>query len=202
MNDLKKQRLKTTFKYTWSLYLISSILVVFALFFLFKITHRTPMYQTLTVFISGEYIDDEKLKNDFLNNYGNNQLKEISTIYANPSSDNNYYRKLSVIGYNSSDVLIIPNSILANLNASAFALDIDENLYQSYFQNLTEYKQNDITYGIEIDKEKIGQYFVLPDEHCYMLLAGSSKNIGIRSSEGIKEHDNALRVVRDWGKQC
>lgn len=199
MNDLKKKRIKTILKYTWPFYIISAVLIGFGLHFIFGITHKTPVYQTLTVFISGEDKDDKQLKKDLLESYKDNELKMVSSIYASVG-EANYYRKLSVLGYNSADVMIIPTSILENLNASAFALDITDGLYQSYFKDFTTYKQNDVIYGIEIDKEKTNKYFTLPSETCYMVLGGASKNTGTYSSDGIKEHDNALRLVKDWGK--
>ena len=56
-----------------------------------------------------------------------------------------------------------------------------------------------MNYGIKIDKEKVSDFMALPSEDCYLVVNGKSENAGKYSSKGIAEHDNALRVVRDWG---
>ena len=198
MTTLKKNRIKAAFKYTWPFYIVFAVVTTFALWFVFGITHKTPAYKTLTLFVSGEVKDSKKLKNDMLEKYKDNELKSFSCIYADPS-DGNYYHKLSVPGYNSADVLIIPQSRLDNLNASAFALDFDENLINTYYTGLSLFTQNDVNYGVKLDKEKVKQYMALPTEDCYMLLNAKSQNIGEYSSKPVKEHDTALKVLKDWG---
>ena len=61
MNELKKSRIKTVFKYSWPFYLISAVLTVFGLYFVFSIIHKTPAYKTLTLFASGEVTEPKKL---------------------------------------------------------------------------------------------------------------------------------------------
>ena len=96
--------------------------------------------------------------------------------------------------------MIIPSSILDNLNVSAFALDLNDELLSSYCPNMGTYSQSDVKYGVELDKEKVKEYFSLPEETCYMVLNGKSENTGKYSLKQVAEHDNALRVLRDWGK--
>ena len=199
MNALKKIRIKSVLKYTWPFYIVSGVLIGFLMYFLFGITHRVPSYQTLTIFVSGQTIDSKKLKNDMLEKYKDNNLRSFSCVSADPSTAN-YYNKLSVAGYNASDVLIITGSQLDNLNVSAFALDISDELYNSYYSGMTLYTQEGVNYGIELDKEKVKDYFLLPSETCYLVLNGKSVNTGEYSPKQVKEYDNALRVVRDWGK--
>ncbi len=199
MNALKKRRVKAVLKYTWPFYLLAAVLISVGMIFTFGITHRVPNYKTLTIFISGEVKDSKKLKNDMLEKYKDNELKSVSYIFADPS-EASYYNKLSVAGYNSSDVLIVTKDQLDKLNVSAFALDLSESLINSYYSGMSLYEQNGVNYGVEIDKEKVNEYFYLPEGACYMVLNGKSVNTGEYSSKQIKEHDNALRVVRDWGK--
>lgn len=200
MNALQKVRMKAILKYTWPFYILSGIIVGFLMYFLFGITHRVPSYQTLTLFVSGETINSKKLKNDMLEKYKDNGLKAFSCVSADPSQPNSYYNKLSVAGYNTSDVLIITGSQLDNLNVSAFALDLNDELINSYYSGMTLYAQEGVNYGIELDKEKVKDYFALPSETCYLVLNGKSVNTGAFSPKQVKEYDNALRIVRDWGK--
>ena len=198
MNSLKKKRIKSVLKYTWPFYLLSALVLVPSIYFIFIITHRLPAYKTLTLFVSGDVIDNKKLEKDLLERYKDNSLKEVTTISARPT-ENIYQTKLSVAGYNTADILIIPVSKLNDLEVYAFGLDLPDELINSYYAGYTFYEQKDVHYGIKVDKEKTKEYFTLPNEDCYMIINGNSQNIGEYSNKQIKEHDNALRVVKDWG---
>lgn len=195
MNSLKKKRIMTVFKYTWPFYLLGALLIGGVMYFIFGITHRVPSYKTMTLFVTGETKDTKKLKNDLTSKY---EIKSFSCISANPS-DGNYNSKLSIAGYNSADILILPVSKLNDVVVSAFGLELKEEIINEYYQGYTLYQQEDINYGIKLDKEKVSEYFSLPEEDCYMVLNGKSVNIGEYSSKQIKEHDNALKIVKDWG---
>ena len=198
MNALKKKRMKTVMKYTWPIYIVTGFIVFIALNFIFSFTHRLPAYKTLTLFISGEVKNDQKLKSDLLYQYQDNELKNVSIISSKPT--NPYYlNKLTVAGYASADVLIIPTSTLEDLTLNAFALDLDAELVSSLYQGFTLYKQEDKDYGVKLDKSKIEQYMTLPDEDCYLFLNAASKNLGEYSYKPVKEHNNALNVVKNWG---
>ena len=198
MNELRKGRIKSVMKYTWPIYIISAVLIGLGMNFIFGITHRIPNYKTLTLFISGEMKGSKQLKADLLNKYQDNELKQVSCISSNPM-DATYNSKLSIPGYNTADILIIPLSKLESVNVSAFGLDLSDELIDTYYSSFTTYQQNEVKYGIKIDKSKVEGYFTLPSEDCYMILNGKSENIGKYSTKKIENHNNALRVVQDWG---
>lgn len=200
MNELQKARVKTVFKYTWPLYLVSAVVIAFGMNFLFGITHKMPKYQQMTIFISGEMKNDEKLKTDILEKYKGNELKSFTSICSNPEN-NEYFSKLTVPGYSTADILIIPDKVMQTLAASYFAANITDEMYHEYFEGYTLYEQSGINYGIVLDKEKIQDYFYPVDDTCYLFLNGSSVNLGsYTSKDAVKEHDNALKIVQDWGK--
>ena len=198
MNPLKKNRIKAVFKYTWPIYIISSILITFFMIFIFKVTHKTPGYKTLTIFVSGEVIDDKKLTNDLLNKYKDKELKSFSYIDAEPN-DLTYYSKLTIPGFSSADILIVPSSYLDKIDMSDIAIDIDDKLIADYYTGYTMYQREGVNYGIKIDNEKVKEYMTLPNEDCYMFLNGKSESIGEYSKKPNKDHDVALNVVKDWG---
>ena len=198
MNTLRKKRILATLKYTWPVYLIVVALVIMLMNFLFGITHRVPNYKTLTLFISGEVTDTKTLKTDMLERFKDQDLKTFTTISAKPT-DAGYNTKLTITGYNGADILIIPVTKLEKLVVSAFALDMADKLVTDYYQGYTLFAQDEVNYGVKIDKEKVSKYMTLPDEDCYMVLNGKSANIGEYSNSQIKEHDNALNLVKDWG---
>ena len=39
----------------------------------------------------------------------------------------------------------------------------------------------------------------LPNEDCYMVLNAKSQNLGEYGGIAVKEHNNALNLVKDWG---
>ena len=198
MNALKKKRIKATFKYTWPLYIVSAVVIGLGLNFIFSVTHRTPAYKTLTIFVSGEVTDNKKLRTDMLSKFKEKEIKSFSCISSKPT-DATYNSKLTVAGYNSADVLIIPVSKLDSVVVSAFAIDLKDELVNSFYQGYDLYKQEGINYGVKINKEKVASYMTLPDEECYLLLNGKSANLGDYSKNPVKEHDMALYVVQDWG---
>ena len=198
MNELKKKRIKSVMKYTWPFYILAALIVVPSMYFIFRITHRTPTYKTMTIFVSGEMKDAKKCRTELIDKYKENELKSVSFIDAVPGSVT-YEQKLSVPGYNTCDFLIIPESKLNDVVVSAFGLELGDESINEYYAGYSFYKQEDINYGIKIDREKTSEYFLLPEEDCYMVLSGKSVNTGKYSSKQIAEHDNALRIVKDWG---
>ena len=198
MTTSKKQSIKTVLKYTWPFYIIASLVVVAGFYFIFHLAHKTPAYKMLTIFVSGYVKDGDKLKNDVLEKYQDNELKSFSCISADPS-DSIYNTKLSIAGFNQADVLIIPVSELNNRDVSAFALEMTDDMVATYYPGFTLYQQEKVNYGVKIDKEKVSDYMTLPIEDCYLVLNGKSENTGKYSSKGVAEHDNALNVVKDWG---
>ena len=198
MNELKKKRMKAVFKYTWPFYLISAILVVFLMNFIFGYVHRTPLYKTLTIFVSGKVEDRNLLRKDLLAKFKDKDLRDLSFIDCDPSNTH-YDAKLSVTGYNSADILIIGKTKLDSVDVSAFGIEIDNALIENYYKSLAFYSQNEKNYGVKIDKEKVKAYMSLPEEDCYMILNGNSQNIGEYSTTKVAERDNALILVKDWG---
>ena len=199
MNKIKKRRMKVVFKYTWPIYIVVSLVIGLGLFFLFKVTHKTPLYKTLTLFVSGEVKDNKSLRNDLLETYKNYDLKTVSCISSSPS-DANYNSKLTIPGYNSADILIIPESKLNDVVVAAFGLEITDEIKDSYYSNNSFYIQEEKRFGIKLDNDKVNNYFSLPSEELYIVINAKSVNIGEYSSKPNKEHDMALQLAKNWGK--
>ncbi len=202
MNALQKRRVKTVLKYTWPLYLVTALVLGFGLNFIFGITHRMPLYKQITMFISGVNKNADQLEKDMLEKYKDRDLKSFSSIISNPEN-NEYVAKLTVPGYSTADILIIPDSVMKTLAASYFAINISDTMYHTYFEGYETYAQSEVNYGIVLDKEKAQEYVYLPNETCYLFLSGNSANLGEYTlKEPNKEHDTALRIVQEWGKHA
>ena len=198
MNNIKKNRIKNNMRYMWPVYLVSAVVIAIILNVIFGIVHKLPAYKTLTIFVSGEVTDSKGLQKDLLEKYQDKELKSVTTISAKPS-EGHYNTKLTVPGYSSADVLIIPISKLNNLDIGYFALDLKDELITSFYSGYTLYSQKEVNYGIKINKELVKSYMSLPNEDCYMFLNGGSQNIGEYANKPNREHDLALQLVKDWG---
>ena len=198
MNALRKTRIKTMMKYTWPFYVISVIVVGMLLSFIFSVTHQIPEYRQLTIFISGEVVDSNKLKNDLIEKYQDNELKKVTYIDSKPDNPN-YNTKLTIAGYNTADILIIPISKLESIDVASFGLELNDELIANYYQGYNFFLEDSAKYGVKVDKEKVKQYISLPNEDCYMILSGKSENVGEYAKSKKKERNNALNVVKDWG---
>ena len=198
MTSLKKQRIKTVIKYTWPLYIISAVIAAILLHFIFGIVHKLPAYKQLTLFISGDVTDSKKLESDLKDKFQNKELQSVTTISARVT-DGQYNTKLTVAGYSSADILIIPISRLENLDIAGVGLDLADEVITSYYSSNTIYKQDEMGYGIKLNKEMVKEYMALPEEDCYIILNGASENLGQYSKSQIKEHDMALLLAQDWG---
>ena len=199
MNALKKKRIKTVMKYTWPFYIVALVIITLFMHFIFGVTHTLPSYKSLTLFVSGEVTDLDKLKEDLLKKYEDKELKSVSTISSYPNQGQ-YYTKLSVAGYASADILVIPESTLNELTVKKFALELKEEIITSYYQGLSLYQQNDLHYGVKLNKEIVKEYMTLPEEDCYLVLNAGSDNIGQYSLNHPDEtHNNALTLVKEWG---
>ena len=198
MTDIKKARIKTNLKYAWPAYIVSAVLISLLMSFIFSLVHKLPAYKTLTIFVSGEVTDSKNLEKDLINEYQDKELKSVTTISAKPN-EGHYNTKLTVPGYSSADIFIIPTSKLDNLDIGYFALDLKDELITSFYSGYTFYTQKEVNYGIKLNKELVKPYMSLPSEDCYMFLNGGSQNIGEYANKPNKEHDLALQLVKQWG---
>lgn len=199
MNALKKQRMKSVIKYTWPLYIVATGLVFVILSIIFNVAHPIPAYKSLTLFVTGEVQGREQLNKDVFAKFKEKQIRSFSCI-ASRRTDGDYSTRLKVAGYNTADVLILPYSVIEDVNnPELFALKLNDELINSFYQGYSFYQRDELNYGIKIDKDKVSQYMTLPDEDCYMFLNGISKNLGDYGLNPVTEHDMALQIAKDWG---
>ena len=197
MNEVKKKRIGTIFKYTWPLYIVSALVVVAGLNVIFGVTHKLADYKQLTLFVSGEINDVNKLEKDLIAKYQEKELKRLTCYSVDPSSPT-YDTMFSVPGVVGSDVLIATASKLDRYDIASFALVLDDSILDKYFPGANCYEYEGVNYAIKIDKEKVKEYMNLPSEDCYLVINNSSINIGEYSKKQIKEHNLALTLVQDW----
>ena len=199
MNALKEKRMKSVLKYTWPLYIIAVVVAYIVMSVIFNVAHPIPAYKSLTLFVTGEIQEREQLSKDVFAKFQEKQIRNFSCI-ASLRTDSDYSTRLKVAGYNSADVLILPNSVIEDVsNPASFALNLNDQLINSFYQGYSFYKRDTVNYGVKIDKDKVAKYMTLPNEDCYMFLNGASKNLGDYGLNPVSEHDMALQIVKEWG---
>ena len=199
MNQLKKQRMKSVMKYTWPFYIVAGLVSFLVLSLIFGVAHPVPAYKSLTLFVTGEVNNRDQLNKDVYAKFEEKEIRSFSCIAAK-RTDGDYSTRLKVAGYTTADVLILPHSVIEEVsNPASFALKLSDALINSFYQGYSFYQRDESNYGVKINKDKVADYMVLPEEDCYMFLNGSSKNLGDYGLKPFTEHDMALQIVRDWG---
>ena len=200
MTELRKRRIKTVLKYTWPFYIIAALVVFVVMVFIFRTAHPIPAYKALRVFVTGRVTNSNKLRDDMFNKFEEKKIRSFSCV-SSLQNDVHYRTKLTTNGYQSSDVLILPTTVLEGINdLSTIAIPLSDALVNSYYQGYALYAQNETNFGIKVDKDKVSQYMTLPEEDCFMILNGRSKNLGDYTLiKPVTEHDMALQVAKDWG---
>lgn len=199
MNELKRKRMRSAFKYTWPLYIVAGLVVYITMSVIFKVAHPIPAYKCLSLFVTGEVNERDALTKDMFTKFEDKKIRNFSCVSAR-RTDVDYSTKLKVAGYNTADILILPNSVIEDVsNPASFALSLNEELINSFYQGYSFYQRGENNFGVKINKDKVSQYMTLPEEDCFMFLNGASKNLGDYGLKPVTEHDMALQVVRDWG---
>ena len=114
MNALKEKRMKSVFKYTWPFYIVAVIVVYVVMSILFNVAHPIPAYKSLTLFVTGEVQQRDKLSKDIFARFEEKKIRNFSCI-ASKRTDSDYSTRLKVAVYNSADVLIRPNSVIEDV---------------------------------------------------------------------------------------
>ena len=173
-----KKRFKASISYTWYLYLLALVLPSICLPFIFSFMHRIREYETLNLFVP-KNINSKELVEFLEKNEPTKNVKKYETVVCD-YGDSNFLNKLTIVGYSRSDVILLPEKILKNLNIPTVMLEIDEKLKKNYFENEIFYNCENASYGIELDKTKspLKDFVIFGSEKYFLFLSGNSFNIG------------------------
>jgi hypothetical protein len=123
-------------------------------------------------------------------------MKEATFAYCDPS-DPLYSQKLSVVGYNGSDLFLLPKSTLESMTCSDILLPFEEadGFVASYCAGASGFfEQDGKSYGVGIDTDGwLSDYVSFLDEDYYLCVNSISKNIGSMGLYDNPEYDLALK---------
>jgi hypothetical protein len=117
-----KALFKKTFSYDWPLYVVLPLIVGFSLSYLLNVIHQPKAYEKLNVFVASTNIESGAFCKDIEEKFQDNGLKEVTAVQSNPN-DALFAQKLNVVGYEGSDLFLLPESVLKGITPS----DIMEN---------------------------------------------------------------------------
>ena len=193
-----KVEFKKSFSYTWYLYLLAIVLpsIIFPLSFSFM--HRALEYQTLSLFLSCSDYSDE-ITSNIKKDLSIDGLKKVEIISSDPyDNEFNYYQKLTVIGYNRCDILILPEDKIERARIYTASIELnDEVKTLCGITNQNFYSYEDKAYGVEITETSPikNEIKVVDDKKYYAFLNGKSWNIGNYSSQA-KTTNNAFDFMK------
>lgn len=193
-----KTQFKKSFSYTWYLYLLAIVLpsIIFPLSFSFM--HRAQEYQTLSLFVSCDDYSD-KMSSKIKKDLSIDGLKKVEIISSDPyDNEFNYYQKLTVIGYNRCDILILPEDKIERARIYTASIELnDEVKTLCGISDESFYSYEEKPYGVEIPKTSpiSSEISVAEDKKYYAFLNGNSWNIGSYSSQP-KTTNNAFELMK------
>ena len=176
-----KKSFKKSFSYTWYLYLIALVIPAVAFPLSYSFMHRAKEYETLSIFLSCD-LKDENAEDILLKKFKKFGVKDTEFITSDVNaSEMEFARKLSVVGYNRCDLLIIQKDFVGKTGITGASLEIDDkvkSLCKIDSENL--YIKDKKAYAVELPitsplsdlaKLKSGKEY-------YAFINGKSYNIG------------------------
>ena len=192
------KQFKKSFSYTWYLYLLAIVIpsILFPLSYSFM--HRPKQYETLAIFIPCS------LKSDKAEEMMFEDLKELgirTTDITNVESNENEYefsKKISVVAYNRSDIIVLPEDKLSKVGIETASLELTSEIKE--LCSVTDekiYKYEEIEYGIELPHvTPLTKYADLKqDVNYYAFINSKSWNIGEYSSQKVHT-DNTFKLMQ------
>ena len=174
------KRFKDTISSEWVKYLVVIVLAVALWIWLFGIVHAVQNYEKLEIFFVGS-IKDYDFEDYAKEDLGIDGLRKVELNSVRPE-DSAFFSKLSVVGIGSSDVLIVPESALANvpyLDSVVILEGIDAEPFEV----------DGVIYGVylpERAKERLSKYFAFAEERYVVFVPSASVNGGKITTNSIK----------------
>lgn len=194
---MNKKKRQAAFSYSWPLYIVLPVISGLAISYLFYATHRPAYYETVDLFVASSEIKRDELVSRLKSKLQDKGLKEATITFSNPS-DSVFAQKLSVVGYNGSDLFLLPKSVLEGMSCIDILLPFNTAFVSKYTSSVTSYfEQKDAKFGIYLDKNDEfwkGSGISFVNEDYYLCINGTSKNIGSEGLYDNPEYDLALET--------
>lgn len=183
-----KEQFKKSFSYTWYLYLIAILLPCVAFPVSYSFLHRPQEYEKLSLFLSVN-VSDNKFATSLENKFKDNGVKNVE-IVSFDAEDNEfgYYQKLTVVGVNKCDVLILPENKIDRIDVQGSFVELNDDIKNR--SNITTencYLVDGASYGVNVSDSKAlkNHNLIKQNTNYYAFLGGKSWNIDSYSTKSV-----------------
>jgi hypothetical protein len=194
-----KALFKKSFAYDWPLYVVLPLVAGFSLSYLLNVVHQPKAYEKLNVFVASTKIESGAFCKDIEEKFHDNGLKEVTAVQSNPN-DALFAQKLNVVGYEGSDLFLLPESVLKSITPSDIMVPFNAELEKNYVtENAPVYYVSEgDSYGVRIKEKSVSHwlssYIEFLDEDYYLCLNIKSKNIASYGLYSSESYDLALKA--------
>jgi hypothetical protein len=199
MTETQKANFKKSLTYFWSLYLICPIVFGLSISYAFYVIHQPSAYEKLDIFIASSSLKETSFCQMMEDAFADKGLKQASTTQCNPS-DAVFPQKLSVVGYNRSDLFLLPVSAFKSMTPADILVPFSSTFITTYVVETSPdfYVSDGVDFAVKIksaeEKSWLSDYINFVDEDYYLCLNATSKNIGDVGIYDNPEYDLALEA--------
>ena len=196
-----KKFIKNGIPYFWPLFLVVPLLGSVLITYTMNLVHLPKSYEKIEVFVASSDVNSNGLADNIETIFEEAGMKEAGIVTSNPT-DSAFYEKLKVIGYNSSDLFILPRSIMENVDLTEIMLPI----YDLFIENelggntYSYFKQDEKQYGIEIKSSSLDSwledYIPFTDEDYFLTISATSLTIKSYGTHPNSVYDLSLQAMR------
>jgi len=193
--------IKNGIPYFWPLFLVIPLFGSILITYTMNLIHLPKSYEKIELFVASSDVNSNGLAENIEAIFKDAGMKEAGIVTSNPA-DSTFYEKLKVIGYNSSDLFILPASIMENLDLTEIMLPI----YDLFIANelggntYSYFEQDEKQYGIEIKSSSLTSwledYIPFTDEDYYLTISATSLTIKSYGTHPHSAYDLSLQAMR------
>ena len=196
-----KKFIKNGIPYFWPLFLIVPLLGSAFITYTMNLIHLPKSYEKIEVFVGSSNVDSNGLAKNIETAFKDEGMKEAAIVASNPANAE-FYEKLKVIGYISSDLFILPSSIMEKLDLSEIMIPIFDLFIENELEGKTYsyFVQDEKQYGIEIKSSTgdswLADYIPFANENYYLTISAISLTIKSYGTHPNSVYDLSLQAMR------
>lgn len=196
-----KKFIKNGIPYFWPLFLIVPLLGSAFITYTMNLIHLPKSYEKIEVFVGSSNVDSNGLAKNIETAFKDEGMKEAAIVASNPANAE-FYEKLKVIGYISSDLFILPSSIMEKLDLSEIMIPIFDLFIENELEGKTYsyFVQDEKQYGIEIKSSTgdswLADYIPFANENYYLTISATSLTIKSYGTHPNSVYDLSLQAMR------
>ena len=189
---------KKSFSYTWYLYLLAIVLPTIAFPLSFSFMHRAKQHETLSIFVPSS-LKNDKGDEFLLEKFKDSGVRKTEFVTFDPEvSIYNFYQKLTVVAYNTCDLIVLPEETVEKALVNTAAIELTNEIKNMCLITSENIKSvNEIEYGVELPKNTpLAEFANLKEEtNYYAFLNAKSWNIGEYSTSKVHT-ENAFKLMQ------